>query len=181
MSVETIYMVSIPGSTEPPFGPLGLDEILARVGAGSIPRVATVCKVGDADWMPVERLLPRPAPVVPLAASKAPMVPSRRAYIEGRYANLASVGAGVAAYGGLIKGLGIVLIVGGVLATFFAFSGENHESVAFIAVPAAFFGVLVHVAGTIVAAMGEGMNALKDIAVNTGVVADLEEHEHGHG
>lgn len=179
MSTSKTYWIAIPGSTEPPSGPLSLDDILGRVGSGEIPNDATVCEVGQADWVELAVVLPRPrAKPTPILAAPVSIRAVRLAYqrseIETHYHNLASVGAGTVTYGQLIQGLGWLFGIGGVFAIF-ALEGFSKLAGA---VPV-FLGVFVHIAGTMIAAAGEAMNALKDIAVNTRLIADQAGQDHG--
>lgn len=61
MSTSKTYWIAIPGSNEPPMGPLGLEEIATKVRAGSIPKDATASEVGLADWTSVEKIVPKMA------------------------------------------------------------------------------------------------------------------------
>jgi hypothetical protein len=176
MSTPT-YWLAIPGSTEPPTGPLTLSDLQARVRSGVIPSDTVVCEVGQADWVQLADVLPKPSTVavLPPAAPVAPSVPrsgSQRASIESHYRNLASVGTGTATYGQFIQGLGWLFGVSGIVALFFL---EGFWKLA-VTIPM-LLGVLVHIAGTMIAALGEAMNALKDIAVNSRISADRVEQD----
>ena len=61
MAAETQFWVALPGSTEQALGPFGLDDVAARVNAGTIPKTATACKVGETNWVPVQGIMPKPA------------------------------------------------------------------------------------------------------------------------
>ncbi len=175
MSTSKTYWIAIPGSNEPPMGPLGLDEIATKVRAGSIPREATACEVGLADWIPVEKIVPkRPREPRKKKARVEEEVVSDRSAIESEYGNLATVSDSTVSYGTVIKGLAFAVMLSGGLVVF-ALEGmwKSLGILPFV------LGVVMHVMGTMVAAAGEAMRALKDIAVNTRILADAAERDDG--
>lgn len=66
MTPAPTYWISVPGSADPPLGPLGVDEITTGVRAGQIPKTATACEIGKSTWEPVTRIMaPAQAPPTP--------------------------------------------------------------------------------------------------------------------
>lgn len=202
MSTPTTYWVAIPGSTKPSL--LDLNIIVARVSAGSIPNDASVCKVGDADWVPVESILPKPVAEVVTDTADAPakiLTDARDAAILAlraerakaaalnkgdiwavqpsatsgdplkRYANLLDVSGSLRAYGALLKVLGWVVASLGLLGGFVAADKLGGAGALIVVLFTFVTGVILHVAGTFIAAMGESLLALADIATNTGKMA----------
>ncbi|GMV17125.1 MAG: hypothetical protein AMXMBFR56_53490 [Polyangiaceae bacterium] len=56
------FMLFIPGSTSPPEGPLGEEELQARARSGSLPDDAMISAVGGEKWVPLSSLLKRRDP-----------------------------------------------------------------------------------------------------------------------
>ena len=87
-----------------------------------------------------------------------------------RYDNLVAVSASLRGYGGVLKIGGWVIGIGGVVAG--AVAGGAHDGLSkLMSVPilvmACAAGLAVHAMGTTIAAMGEGLLAVSDIALNT--------------
>lgn len=57
---DALYMVFVPGSTDPPKGPWPLDEIAKRHRAGELNDAAKLCRVGEETWTPITSVLPPP-------------------------------------------------------------------------------------------------------------------------
>jgi hypothetical protein len=72
MSTSPSYWVTTPGSTEQPFGPLPVEDLVTHVGTGAISTGAMVCRVGDAQWIPIVSVVPIGPPTQ--FASAAPSV-----------------------------------------------------------------------------------------------------------
>ena len=84
-----------------------------------------------------------------------------------RYDNLISVSSGLQTQGGVLKIIGMITAGSGCMGGFFM---RESFGMALVAVVAGIvFGVGFYVAGTFVAAAGEALLALSDIAVNTKV------------
>lgn len=135
-----------------------------------------MCKVGDATWLSVAEVLGPPKPAeaqhsAPLASPVSLLAAIRiRAETEARYKNLAGVGAALTTWGGILKVLAVVIFGAGVLGVIFGF-GEPW--IAGVGVMGVLAGVIVAVLGMLIAAVGEALLALKDIAVNTRITADV--------
>jgi hypothetical protein len=86
-----------------------------------------------------------------------------------RYDNLTAVSAALRGYGGILKIGGWIIGIGGGVAG--AAVAGGHNGSALIGVPllvlALAAGLAVHAMGTTIAALGEGLLALSDIALNT--------------
>lgn len=81
------YWLSAPGSKEPPKGPLSLVELTEAWQAGTIEPTATICKVGESNWVKPESVLGPRVPKAPMGElSQALPLPDRRS-IEGRYSD----------------------------------------------------------------------------------------------
>ena len=85
------YWLSAPGSKEPPKGPLSLVELTEAWQAGTIEPTATICKVGESNWVKPETVL---GPRTPKARTGE--LPKCFRYqtadqIEGKYSDLARV------------------------------------------------------------------------------------------
>lgn len=63
MTSGPTYWIAIPGSQEPPVGPLDLGRLLVGLREGSIPPNATTCAVGEASWVPVTEVVASSRPV----------------------------------------------------------------------------------------------------------------------
>jgi hypothetical protein len=85
---------------------------------------------------------------------------------ERRYDNLVNVSGALQSYGMAVKYLAAVALVVGVIG---GFAGSNNTGFAVAIVFAAVLAaVSLYAAGLMIAAMGEGLLALADIATNTG-------------
>ncbi len=164
-SVSDQFEVSVGGKV---VGPVSLDQIRRGLEAGSIPRDAQGREVGSSEWVPVECLLAPRADVplgsaAPTTAAQTAEAPLRKGV--DRYKNLLAVSESLRTYGGLLKVFG--WIVGGVaiLVALVFYSEGGMKLVA--ALTGLLFAVALHVAGTFIAAAGEGLLALADIATNT--------------
>lgn len=87
-----------------------------------------------------------------------------------RYDNLVAVSTSLRGYGGVLKIGGWVIGIGGLVAG--AMAGGAHDGLSkLMSVPilvmAGAAGLAVHAMGTTIAAMGEGLLAVSDIALNT--------------
>ena len=166
------YWVLAPDSADPPKKPRRLADLTAAWHAGTLDPRSTICRVGDSTWQPIEVVLgqrqpPTPPVEVPLVAP----LPNR-AEIASRYENLTSVATGLGTYGDILKLLGIILGIGAVVG-----GGGMLSSNGFIAATVFVLGFICGVAfitlGTVIAAVGEGLHAVRDTAVNTRMSADL--------
>lgn len=103
------YMVFVPGSTEPPKGPLDEHEIRLAVAAGSIPQNARASKIGGASWIAIMELVestsqpkaPEPKPpndVTPVGAGEPVALPNETTEGESRTAILEAIPNRVSAY-----------------------------------------------------------------------------------
>ena len=83
-----------------------------------------------------------------------------------RYPNLVSVGAMQASYGNFVKAIGILVGITGVIAALVI--SRNSLELAFVVLVVALLLALgIHALGTFLAAIGEAMLALADIATNS--------------
>jgi hypothetical protein len=148
-------------------GPVTLDQVQRGVESGKIPRDAQGRKVGSVEWVPVALLLARPSEVAaspslrPIAV-RAPDVPVGGGGRD-RYKNLLAVSESLRTYGGLLKVLAGVVVVGSLLAGWSA----GGAWVAALFIGGVGFGLVLYATGLLIAAMGEGLLALADIATNT--------------
>ena len=85
------------------------------------------------------------------------------------YPNLRAAASTVALVGSITKYLGLVVFAIGLLGAFNA--GSNAKEVVFISASASGFAAAI--CGVFMAAVGESMHALADIAVNTRPIAEL--------
>ena len=151
-------------------GPLWADRIRRDIEAGKISANAEGRPLGELTWVPLNRLVtPRPlAPKIEHTATETP------------YKNLTAVSKSVITYGEALKIISIVVVVGGGIAIVGAFANPDKnlitEAIGVIGLFALFFGAILYSAGMMIAAMGEAMHALRDIAMNTRAVADREKH-----
>jgi len=160
---EARFWVSTPGSEEPPAGPFSKADVLV----GRYPETATVCRVGESTWQPIRTLVtPSAGPTNP-----AETVPSKHTP-EASYTNLTAAGTGTVGYGTGLKGLGWLVGVVGI----FVVIGKVADGAMFAAAGGTLIlaGIGFHIVGTLVAAVGEAMLALRDVAVNTRLSADAE-------
>jgi hypothetical protein len=146
-------------------GPVSLEQMRQGVTAGMIPRDAQARPMGSASWRSVQEVLgiaPPPLPAAPLAP--APAAPTTATPIGDRNSNLLSASRMLCRYGDALKLVGIAIAAVGVLGAVFA-DGLAWKlmslAIAFLA------GLTMHVTGTFIAATGEGLLALADIAENT--------------
>lgn len=185
------YWLSTPGSKEPPRGPMPLDTVVASWNSGGLHADTTMCKVGDATWLSVARVLgPPKAPEVQPAMLAGPVVSPvsspfgsgplgatgssyLRSLTEARYRNLAGVGDGLSTWGGILKVLGFVIFGAGVLGIVVGLGTTGW--IVGVGAFGLLVGIIVAVLGMLVAAVGEALLAIRDIAVNTRIVADLTE------
>lgn len=96
--------------------------------------------------------------------------PAVSAQPAGRYDNLIAVGGGLRGYGAVLKAMGGFAFFGGILFAFILGLGGNGGG-ALAAGAVAFLGVVLYTTGMLVAAMGEALKALADIAINTAITA----------
>jgi hypothetical protein len=83
-----------------------------------------------------------------------------------KYENLTAAGTGLKGYGTALKALGFAVGVGGVVVLFIL--SERSFGMGVVAFAGGgVAGIMLHWAGTLVAAFGEAMFALRDIARNT--------------
>jgi hypothetical protein len=83
-----------------------------------------------------------------------------------RYENLLAVSGSISAYGRAIKILGLVMGAGGLIGGVVGLASSNAWGFG-LAILGVFLGLVLHASGTVIAAMGEGLLALADIATNT--------------
>ncbi len=156
------YFLSVPGSDDPPKGPYTPDEIERELLAGSAPNTALVCKVGGTTWSPVATVVlarrPLPVPAAETVAVGTTLEPRR-------YKNLESVAGSLSGVGRMLQVLSVVLLVGGVLGALYAYSGS--PLLAFSLVGTTILALPVYAIGVLIAAGGEALLALRDIAVHT--------------
>lgn len=185
------YWLSTPGSKDPPRGPMPLDAVRASWNSGGLHPNTTMCKVGDATWLSVSKVLgppnaPEMQPAVPAGPldslvsspfgsgpSAAPRVSHLRSLTEARYKNLAGVGDGLSTWGGILKVLGFVIFGAGVLGIVVGLGTTGW--IVGVGALGLLVGIIVAVLGMLVAAVGEALLAIRDIAVNTRIVADFTE------
>jgi hypothetical protein len=140
-------------------GPVSLDQVRRGVAAGVIPKDAQVRRLGAVLWQPVLDVLqlhpppPLPAPEIATGAVEA-----------SRYKNLHAVSGMLRSYGEALKLIAWLLGGLGLLGALFA-DGALAKIMALTA--GLLVGLSLHVTGTFIAAMGEGLLALADIALNT--------------
>jgi hypothetical protein len=84
-----------------------------------------------------------------------------------RYDNLLSVSSGLQTQGGVLKVIGLIPVIAAFVGAYLMRDSPGFAAVAFVVGLA--LGVGLYALGTLVAAMGEGLMALADIAVNTKV------------
>lgn len=73
------YWLSIPGSKDPPRGPMDLGAVRTSWNAGSLDAASTMCKVGDSTWVRVDSVLgvrPVPAPSPGAGGPATPAMPA---------------------------------------------------------------------------------------------------------
>jgi len=149
-------------------GPFPVSTIRKMVVDGKLASDASVCLEDGEDWVSLDEMSDQPVERKPkkLIASEKHGAPGPGAAESGaaRYKNLHTVSGSLRAYGGIVKGVGIVLGIAGVGGGF-----TIHQTAIGLVVIGAgiFLGVFLHATGTVIAAMGEGLLALADIATNT--------------
>lgn len=172
-------------------GPLTLDDIHVAVAKATLSQDAKARLVGTNNWLMVREILSRPTfasaatkpveePAVPaLPAPPATLIaamaelsatPRRRASVAPtptRYANLHSVSESLRSYGTFLKFLGVLAGVGGVIGGYMASGKLGVLALGLVMAIGIVAGVALHATGTFIAAMGEGLLALADIATNT--------------
>ena len=166
------YWVSIPGSTEPPAGPLTRADVLAAWRDGLYPDDTSICRSDQAEWCPISSLGQKPG-----RKSKARQIDDEpeaeegdRESVEDDYSNLTAVSSGTSSAGSMLKVLaGIVALVG------VAGGGKLGSTWgAALAVAGLIVAVLLYGTGVLLGALGESMLALKDVAVSTRLVAERQ-------
>lgn len=179
MSTPPNYWISDPGRSEQLAGPLSLEEIKRGVAAGAISPDAKVCAVGASEWSSVPSVVSRnantPPALTPAFAAGQTGVFLSRTDVEGHYVNLAAVGAHLRFVGTMFKLVGVVAAVSGGIAT--PVYAKQYGAGVFWAILACVFGVFLFSVGIVIAAAGEALSALKDIAVNTRITADRAERQ----
>lgn len=68
------YWLSIPGSKDPPRGPMDLVAIRSSWNAGSLDAASTMCKVGDSTWVRVDSVFGVPTAPMPSPGAGAPAI-----------------------------------------------------------------------------------------------------------
>lgn len=165
------YWLSTPGSKEPPKGPLSLQEITEAWQAGTIEPVSIICKVGESNWVNPESVL---GPRVPRARTgELPQVfplPDRRS-IEGKYSDLARVASSLEFYGTALKVLVVIIGIASLAAVIYLIQSLPSALIAlFVGVVS---GVWFYAMGILIAGAGNALLAVRDMAVNTRVSADM--------
>lgn len=181
---QVSYWISTPGSTKPPSGPLSLDQLIAGVGTGSIPKSATACIVGETSWVPVTSLLPPPPAASGIVHPREDAPPdakrssASRSALEDRYKNLRAVSRTLEGYAMVLKGLGLTVLVVSVISWIGGLSKGDHSStgLAFLGLAAA---LGLHAFGTVIGAISEAMLAQIDIAVSTWISAENSGRSNG--
>lgn len=175
------YFIAIPGSTDPPKGPLAIGDIEQQYRAGTIPKDAVLCKVGEATWVEAGALFPERA-VPPVAVVerqrelRSSKGPDRFEAGVARYSKLTEAASGLRTTGTVIEVLGVLVFVGTLLAAGTLGTGLTERVLAGqLAASSVLFGVPIYALGMIIGACGEALLALRDIAINTRVTAEAAE------
>jgi hypothetical protein len=175
------YFVAIPGSADPPRGPLAISDIESQYRTGVLSKGASICKVGDSTWIDLSSVFPAeppPAPPrreLPHESARGGSISEKLADGARRYAKLTKVADGLRGTGSAFEFLGVAVFVGGIAAAFFALSKESVIAAVPLGVGAVLFGPALYSLGTLIAAAGEALLALRDIAINTRVTAEAVE------
>lgn len=167
------YWVLPPDSADPPKEPKRLADLTAAWRAGTLDPRSTVCRVGDSTWLAIEAVLgPQRPPIPVVEAALAVPLPNRQE-IAARYQNLTGVATGLGTYGDLLKLLGLMLGICAVAGGLFAMTFNSGFIAAAVLVLGLAFGIGFFTLGMAIAAVGEGLHAVRDTAVNTRMSADL--------
>lgn len=165
------YWLSTPGSKDPPRGPMDISTVQASWNTGNLDPGTTMCKVGDATWVTIQSVFGDPKKQAPPLLEPLPAPGSfLRAALEARYSNLASVASSLSLYGGILKVLAFLLIGGGVLGV--AVGVTSGAWIAAVSILVFIIGIGIWALGLLIAALGEGLLALKDIAVSTRLTSE---------
>lgn len=159
------YWLLPPGSTEPPKGPFSIEELRLKLDAGTAQRESTVCEVNDSVWRPIAVLQ---APPKPSAASPSPAPPSpaKPRSIQGRYTNLEQVARSLQTQGTILKSVGALLLGLAAVGLVVMLMGERGFWTLSV-VAGTVLGASSYVSGVLIAAIGEALLALRDIAQNS--------------
>ncbi|MFI5302065.1 MAG: hypothetical protein ACHREM_28575 [Polyangiales bacterium] len=104
------------------------------------------------------------------ADATAPTTTVTAAALSARYANLLVVSSSLSGYGQVVKVIGLVVGILGIVGAISASDLAPFYKPMAVAsgVFAVVFGVVLHVLGTFISAIGESLLALADIPTNTG-------------
>ncbi len=155
-------------------GPVTLDQLRRGFETGKVPPDSHCRAVGATTWMTVSSVVsevkaePGPVASAPSGATSASATAPPK-----RYTNLLDVSGSLRAYGGFLKVLGWLVGVVGVLGGLTAMEKVGGYALV-IAVLGIVGGITLHATGTVIAAIGESLLALADIATNTGKMAESE-------
>lgn len=170
------FWVAVPGSNEPPAGPLTRADVLAARRAGRYPNDASVCRTDQTDWKPITTLDPKPKKKRKTRDTSEVQVAEEmdREAIESEYDNLSTVSTATSGAGTLLKALAALVVILGFVGAVNVGGSFGSTAGAVVGVSAFAVALGLYGLGVLLGALGEAMLALRDVAVNTRLVADRE-------
>jgi len=167
------YWLSIPGSKDPPQGPMDMGAIRSSWTAGTLDPASTMCKVGDSTWLRVESVLGARLAAIPASAASSPAsdgvaVPVEVTGVEVREdlvvrrAALTTGAKALEVNSKIFQILALVMLVAGVLVMNVSQDGLEFPKWQVVMGVVAAAAPFAYATGLILGAFGEVLLALRD-------------------